>query len=75
MKIIRIVGLICLLAVTGLSIGDNPYSVWCDYHNTYFYKKSQEYPSGVCYDVYTHTYYDATCRCNLTHKMSMKCAR
>lgn len=51
----------------------NPASVWCDYHNASFIKGGVEYPSGVCHDVYTHTYYEN--RQMKTHKMTMKCPK
>lgn len=53
----------------------NPATVWCDYHNAQFIKGGVEFPSGVCYDIYTHTYYDAATRKTRTHKMTMKCPK
>lgn len=51
----------------------NPYSIWCDYHGAYLFKSGTEYPSGVCYDVYKHTYYkDGR---TYEHKATMKCKR
>lgn len=75
--------LFAVLVLSGLSVGSapidpqdqNPASVWCDYHSTYFFKAGVEYPSGVCYDVYKHTFYDPECRCTRTHKMVMRCPK
>lgn len=53
----------------------NPPSVWCDYHGASFIKGGVEFPNGVCYDVYMHSYYDNNCRCTRTHKMVMKCPK
>lgn len=53
----------------------NPPTVWCDYHHTSFFKSGVEFPGGVCYDVYTHNYYDASCKCTRQHKMTMRCPR
>ena len=44
-------------------------------HSTYYYKSGTEYPSGVCYDVYKHTYYDRDCQCQRTHKATMRCPK
>ena len=49
----------------------NPASVYCDIHNAYFTKQTQVYPNGICYDKYSHYYYeDGAMR---THTMLMKC--
>jgi len=53
----------------------NPPTVWCDYHNAQFIKGGVEFPSGVCHDIYTHTYYDGNCKCTRTHKMTMRCPK
>ncbi|HEY8560453.1 MAG TPA: hypothetical protein VIL74_08755 [Pyrinomonadaceae bacterium] len=50
---------------------ENPATVWCDYHSAQFVKGGVEFPSGVCHDVYTHTYYQN--RRMLTHKMTVRC--
>ena len=66
---------VLVLSVSVLAQQQNPPTVWCDYHNAAFLKGGQEFPSGVCYDIYRHTYYDQTCRCRREHRMTMKCAR
>jgi hypothetical protein len=53
----------------------NPATLWCDYHNAQFVKGGVEFPAGVCHDVYTHTYYDASVRKTRTHKMTMRCPK
>lgn len=75
LKALRIGAIALFTAGVALSQTGNPYSFWCDYHSTYFYKKTQEYPSGKCYDVYEHTFYDSECRCTRTHRATMACAR
>jgi hypothetical protein len=51
----------------------NPGSVYCDYHSAYATYYGNEYPNGVCYAVYKHDYYDASCHCYVTHKLAQKC--
>jgi hypothetical protein len=65
---------IALLLFAALSVfaQDNPYSVWCDFHSTYFYKRGRAYPSGVAYDIYEHQYYDRNCRCQRVDRMYMR---
>jgi hypothetical protein len=66
--------LIVLFVVSPIAIAaDNPYSFWCDYHSERFTKTDREYPSGKCYDVYTHTYTENGRR--LTHKAVLPCDR
>lgn len=60
-----------LLSVAVVPQQQNPASVWCDYHNAYFFKSGVEYPNGVCYDKYEHPVWQNGKR--YVHKMSMRC--
>jgi hypothetical protein len=57
-----------ILTVAALAQQGNPY---CDYHNQYFNPAGQEYPNGICYNVYTHLYWQGGQR--YVHRMTMKC--
>ena len=58
-----------LILALAAAAQQNPYSLWCDYHSVYFFKVGQEYPSGRCYDVYSHPLG------NTTHRATVPCSR
>lgn len=64
---------VTLIGLTMVAAAQNPYMIWCDYHSTYFSKTGRDYPSGKCYDVYTHWYTERGRQ--LTHTASMPCDR
>ena len=73
MKLILCVVVFAVLN-SGAAVEDNPMSIPCDVHpGQTLYKAGREYPSGQCFDVYTHSYFDNTCTCSRTHKALLKC--
>jgi hypothetical protein len=48
-----------------------PSSIWCDEHSQYAFRQAQEYPNGVCKDVYTHQYLEGGKA--VIHKLLVRC--
>ena len=70
----KIICLILFFTVAAFAqTAQNPATIWCDVHNAQFVKGGVEFPSGVCYDVYTHNYYEN--RKMRTHKTLVRCPK
>lgn len=55
-----------------LSVGDNPFTIWCDVHNTNFTKNGTVIRDGKCYDRYAHGYNEGLN--SRTHEALLRCA-
>lgn len=71
---LSLIAFILVAFISAFAQKSNPFNIRCDEHGGMMNKTGQKFFSGVCYDVYKHTYWDAKERKNKVHEMTIKCA-